>query len=31
MRGGAPLSSDPRFPSEAGADFINETSFYKNA
>ena len=29
--GGASLSSDLRFPSEAGADFINETSFYKNA
>ena len=28
--GGGPVSSDPRFPSQSGADFINETSFYKN-
>ena len=28
--GGGPVSSDPRFPSEPGADFINETTHYKN-
>jgi phosphodiesterase/alkaline phosphatase D-like protein len=29
--GGAPLASDPRFPSQPGADFINETTVYRNS
>jgi phosphodiesterase/alkaline phosphatase D-like protein len=29
--GGAPVASDPRFPAQASADFINETSYYENA